>query len=227
MNSVYDILMELPLLKGCSRFKLSEIVGVTKFHFLKYLAGETIVSAGDPCSHVIFVISGSVRVTISNSNDRFKVSETLTAPNVVSPEFLFGKHTQYPGTVKAIEPTGILQISKSDYVTILNSDPTFLFNALNMLSLQAQKGLNGILAITSGSLEERIAYWIVALTQPGATDIVLTARQRDLYSLFGVQRSSFFNTLDDMHSRDLIDYDANEIRFRSREALLGILDTED
>ena len=51
MNSMYEILMELPLFKGVSRYKLSEIVGTTKFHFLKYLADETVVNAGDPCEH--------------------------------------------------------------------------------------------------------------------------------------------------------------------------------
>lgn len=55
---MYEILMELPLFKGVSRYKLSEIVGTTKFHFLKYLADETVVNAGDPCTHIVFIISG-------------------------------------------------------------------------------------------------------------------------------------------------------------------------
>ena len=96
MNSMYEILMELPLFKGVSRYKLSEIVGTTKFHFLKYLADETVVNAGDPCTHIVFIISGKLRVTIANSNNRFKVSQTLEAPNVLSPEFLFGRAPFYP-----------------------------------------------------------------------------------------------------------------------------------
>ena len=71
---------------------------------------------------------------------------------------------------------------------ILNNDEVFLFNFLNVLSMNAQKAVDGILAITSGNLEERIAFWIVALTQRGGTDITLACKQRDLYSLFGVQR---------------------------------------
>ncbi len=226
MNSIYDTLMELPLLKGSSRYKLSEIVGTTKFHFLKYLAGETIVSAGTPCTHVIFILSGKVRISISNANDRFRVSSTLEAPNVISPEFLFGRATHFPGTITAIDSVSVLQISKTDYIKILNSDETFLFNALNMLSLKAQNAVDGILAITSGKLAERIAYWVMSLTQQGSTDIVLTARQRDLYALFGVQRSSFFATLDEMKEQGLIEYDSTEIRFSSRQGLLDILDAE-
>ena len=115
--------------------------------------------------------------------------------------------------------------NKSDYIKILNTDEIFLFNFLNILSKNAQKAVDGILAITTGSLEERIAFWIISLTQRGGTDITLTCRQRDLYSLFGVQRTSFLATLESMRNRGIIEYNNNEIRINSRDSLLDILNT--
>lgn len=223
MDSMYEILMALPLFNGVSYSKLSEVVGNTKFHFLKYLEGETIVEAGQPCSHIKFLISGSARVSIENSDGRFRISQTLTRPDVIAPDYLFGRATNYPCTAVALESAGILQISKPDYVKLLHSEPVFLFNFLNMLSVNAQKAVDGVLALTTGSLEERIAFWIIALTQRGGSDIVLTCRQRDLYSLFGVQRSSFLATLDGMKSRGLIDYSQSEIRIRSRQDMIALL----
>ncbi len=225
MDSMYEMLTGLPLFHGASYERISEIIGNTKFHFLKYLSGETIVTEGDPCTHIKFIISGSARSSISNHNGRFTVSQTLDAPDVIAPEFLFGRTTQYPCTVTALEPTGILQIEKSDYLRILNLDRIFLFNFLNTLSMNAQKGIDGIMALTTGNLEERIAYWIIALTQRSGKDIALTCRQRDLYALFGVQRTSFLATLESMKSRGIIDYDQNEIRVKSRPDLLAILQT--
>lgn len=223
MDSMYEILMELPLFKGVSYDNISKIVESTRFHFLKYLDGETIVNAGDACTHIRFIISGKARLSIGNPDGRFKVSQTLSAPDVIMPDYLFGRATHYPCTATALGPTGILQITKQDYVTILHSDEVFLFNFLNALSMNAQKAVDGVLAVTTGSLEERIAFWIIALTQRGGTDIVLSCRQRDLYSLFGVQRSSFMATLDGMKSRGLIDYNQQEIRIVSRTDLLELL----
>lgn len=225
MDSMYEILMGLPLMKGVSRDRISEVVGMAKFHFLKYLPGETIINVGDPCTHIKFIISGKARLSISNSDKRFVVSQSLAAPDVIAPEFLFGKATRYPCSGVAIEPTGILQISKADYMKILGCDQIFLFNFLNTLSMNAQKGIEGILAITSGSLEDRIAFWIISLTQRGGTDITLTCKQRDLYSLFGVQRTSFLATLESMKQRGIIDYDQTEIRINSRRDLLEILNS--
>ncbi len=223
MDQMYQLLMGLPLFSGVTYEKMLEIIGNTKFHFLKFLGGETFIAEGEQCTHIKFIISGKVRVSIANHDRRFTVSQTLTAPDVVAPEYIFGRSTVYPCSVVALEPTGVLQISKADYMKILNSDTIFLINYLNLLSMNAQKAVDGILSIATGSLEERIAFWIVALTQRGGTDITMTCRQRDLYSLFGVQRSSFISTLDDMKARGLIDYSQTEIRVRNRRALIDIL----
>ena len=225
MDSMYEILKGLPLFHGATTERISDIVGKAKFHFLKYLAGERIVTSGEPCTHVKFIISGSVRSTIANTSDRFKVAQTLEAPAVISPDFLFGRATSYPCTVNAISDTSILQISKNDYITILNRDHIFLYNYLNMLSLNAQKSVEGILALSSGNLEERIAFWIVALTQYNGTNITVSCRQRDLYSLFGVQRTSFISTLESMKQRGLIDYNQNEISVISRPELVKMIQT--
>lgn len=226
MESMYETLMGLPLFSGIGHDKISEIIEKAKFHFLKYLPDQQMIAAHEPCSHIKFIISGKARLTIANSDDRFKVSQTLEAPSVIAPDFLFGKAPFYPCSAVAIEPTGVLQITKSDYLSILKSDEVFLFNFLNIVSMNAQKSVDGILAITSGSLEERIAFWIVCLTQRGGTDIVLACRQRDLYSLFGVQRTSFINTLNGMQQRGIIEYTSNEIRVTSRQALLDMLSTD-
>ena len=220
---MYQLLMGLPLFSGVTYEKMLEVVGNTKFHFLKFLEGETFIKEGEPCTHIKFIISGRARVSVANNDRRFVVSQTLAAPNVLAPEYIFGRSTVYPCSVVALEPTGVLQISKADYMKILNSDPIFLINYLNILSMNAQKAVDGILSIATGSLEERIAFWIVALTQPGGTDIAMTCRQRDLYSVFGVQRSSFIATLDDMKSRGLIDYTSGEITVHDRRELIDLL----
>ncbi len=225
MKSMFDILMELPLFRGVSRERMSKTVGSVKFHFLKYLPGETIVEAGTTCTHIKFIISGSARSTIINPDRRFKVSQTLSAPDVIAPDYLFGRATVYPCEVVAVEPTGIMQIAKADYMKILYSDEVFMFNYLNLLSMNAQKSVSGVLALTTGSIEERIAFWIVALTQPGGTEIELECRRRDLYSFFGVQRSSFIAALDGMKQTGLLDYTTDKIVFESRKALVELLES--
>lgn len=220
---MYETLLGLPIFAGVSRQKISEIIGKNKFHFLKYAAGETIVTEGDLCTHIKSVIAGKVRVTVESGDNRFKVSQTLAAPDVIAPDFFFGRTTRYPATVQALENTGIMQIDKSDFLNIINSDPIFLFNYLNMLSMNAQLSVEGVLALTSGSLEKRIAYWIIALTQSNGYDITLQCRQRDMYAVFGVPRQSLVAALEAMSEAGIISFTQHEIHVTDRRLLLDIL----
>lgn len=220
---MFEILMGLPLFKGVSRTRMAETAGKSKFHFLKYLPGEPIFQAGDNCVDIAFVISGSVRIKIVNPDNRFAVSQTIKAPDVIAPEFLYGKITHYPGSVTAIDSAGLLRISKADYMQILNSDSIFLLNYINLLSMNAQKAVEGILAVSTGNLPERIAFWISALTQARSCDICLECRCRDLTSLFGVPKSSLKAALDEMTNAGLIDYTPYCINVHDRRAILALL----
>ncbi|WP_288083496.1 Crp/Fnr family transcriptional regulator [Xylanibacter rodentium] len=223
---MFELLMNLPLFRGVSRSRIAEVVGSAKFHFLKYPKGETVVRAGEECTHLAFVISGSVRSEISNSSKRFSVSQTLKAPSAIAPDFLFGRTTRYPGTVVALTDCSILKISKVDYIRILNADQVFMFNFLNTLSVNAQKALDGILALTSGGLDERIAFWIIALTQPGSEDIELTCKTRDLCNLFSVQRNVFDAACHEMEQRNLIRYSPRKIEIVDRREMLSLLERQ-
>ena len=223
MNSMFETLVELPLFKGVSIERMTKTVGTYKFHFLKYLPGETIFRAGEPCIDLAFIISGTIRITIENSDERFSVSQSLAAPDVISSEFLFGKLTTYPGTIKALDTVSILRISKSDYIKILNSDPIFLFNYLNLIAMGAQKSVEGVMRVSSGDIRQRIAFWVSALTQPRSFDIQLECKQRDLVSLFGIARSYLKDALEYLRQKDLIDYTPKIISVKDRRKLLAEL----
>lgn len=223
MQSMYEILMSLPFFNGVSYNRVSEIVGSTPLAFVKYKEGEEIIHRGDACGSLAFVISGKVRVSIANRSDRFVVSQTLEAPSVIMPEVLFGRSTVYPCTVTAIDEVSVMRISKTDFTKLLNTDAVFLFNYLNTVATKAQKSVDGIMSLTTGSLEERLAFWVLSLTQRDAVDITLTCKQRDLYSMFGVQRMSFMCMLDDLTERGVLSYGPGVIKFKSRADLKTLL----
>lgn len=224
MASTLDILLTLPLFSGVNTQKIQEIVGKYKFHFLKYTDNEPMIAVGDPCTHIRFIISGHARTSIESPDGRIKVSQTLSAPNVIAPDFFFGRTTTYPCSVKAEGTVGIVDIEKSEYLKIIESDPVFLFNFLNLLSVDAQQSMQGVMCLTSGDLRKRIAYWILALTQRGGTNIEMECKQRDLYTVFGVPRQSLKAALDSMAHSGTVTYSQTTISVSSREKLIELLE---
>lgn len=227
MNSMYEILMDLPLFQGVSRDKLSELIEKTPFHFLKYSDGEEIVALGDVCTHIKFVISGEVQMDLPCRNLRVKVSQVLSSPNVIGHDYLFGRKTIYPYNVISHGECGILQISKPDFINILHSDNIFLFNILNMLSRNSQNNVYELLSLSSGTIFERLAFFVVSLTRHGAKDIKITYKQKDLCTLLGIQRSSFINAMDRLKEIGVIDYSLSEIKITDRRAMLDMVHSID
>ena len=220
---MFDRLMELPLFRGVGRDAMERTVGAAKFHFLKYMPGEVIIRAGQPCTDLAFIISGTVRINIDNADERFSISSSLAAPDAIAPDFLLGKVTNYPCTVVAQDTVSMLLIPKADFINLLMNEKVFLFNYLNFLSMNAQKSVEGILAVSTGSLAERITFWISALTQQRSYDIHLDCRRADLSSLFGVTRNQIAATLEVMREDGLIEYTPTRIIVPIRSILLDIL----
>ena len=118
-----------------------------------------------------------------------------------------------------------MQIEKASVIQMLQEEPIFLINLLNILSRRSQKALESFTALSSNDLKERLAFWVLSLTQQKSVDIRIICKQKDLYDFFGVQRSVFLSTLDELKEDGIIDYNAKEIiildRSRLKDMLLG------
>lgn len=222
---MFDTLLEMPLFRGVSRERISEIAGKAKFHFIKYKPDDEIIAAGDSCTHLSVIVTGAVRITFRNPRNGISVSQTLYGPDIVTPEFLFGRTTLYPCRVTAISNVSILEIEKADYLKILTIDPVFMLNYLNYLAMNAQKAVDGTLALMSGELRKRIAYWIISLSQQSGKSIVLASGKLGLAASFGVTRNALAETLKTMTDDGLVVYEreADEIHVVDRRGLLALI----
>lgn len=218
-TSMFDTLLELPLLKGASRERIAEIVGAVKFHFVKFKAGDIIFSQGELCTHLRFVLSGEVRVTFETDNLSISLGQTLTGPDVIAPEYLFGRETHYPSAAVALSDVSLIQIEKSDYLKILSMDKVFLLNYLNYLSMNAQKSASAI-RMCEGDLRKRIAYVLLAQSQPTGKDVELRSQRKPLNVIFDCSTSDMKQALDSMHDSGLIEFSENSIRIKYRRGLL-------
>lgn len=223
MTNKYQQLMQLPLFQGISAEKITALVEKLPFHFLKFNPGEQIVEAGDPCTHVKFVVSGQVKLMTPFSRLRVSLHQKLSSPHVLAPDCLFGRENNYPYTVVADGVCGILQLRKSDYIKIINSDKVFLFNILNYLSSGSQRGVNSSLSIKDGSVAERLATLMDMLTISGAYDIVLRFKQKDLCTLLSTQRTTLVTSLDKLSEQEILEYDSNELRILDFRGLMDMI----
>lgn len=221
MENIFDKLLHLPLFQGVSQERLQETVEKVPFHFLKFRKGEKILSCGDECTHVRFIVSGRVKLEYESKVLKFKISHELEAPEVIAPDYLFGLDTSYPFNVKAIDNCGILQLAKQDYVAMLRTDNVFLFNILNYLSRNSQVRKSQLLNLGNASVQERLVMLVSAFTSQRSQNITMTFRQRDLCRLLGARRPALVSAISALKDNGLIDMpDSSSINIANRHNFL-------
>ena len=137
MASIFETLLTLPIFRGASRAAMEYAVGRFKFEFKKYAKDEVIAHQSESCQSMIFIISGHVKAETTTQKG-IKVEQLLGPSTALAPEFLFGLVTAYPAKYTALEAVNTLEISKKEFLDILESDTVFKFNYLNMLARRAQ-----------------------------------------------------------------------------------------
>lgn len=227
MNSenvnMFDKLMELPLFQGASHEQISALVAKIPFHFLKFSNGQRIIASGSASTHLRFIVSGKARSVTSGAAARVAVAQTLSAPNVVGADFMFGREPAYPFDLYAVGDCGILQLSKADYMSIVRSDDVFLFNILNYLSRNAQKPKLSLQHMSHGLVAERIAFMVSMFTSKASADIAITFRQKDLCLMLGTRRTALVSALSSLKARGIVDYTSSTISVLDRSTLVSMI----
>ncbi len=220
MNDIFELLMNIPFFSGVSRSSLTEVIEKTKFSFFKYQDGEKIVFRDEPCRNIKFLASGRIRSECINEAHNIAIIEEFDAPMVISPNFIFGSHTAHPVDVYSVGVSGVMSIDKATLISIMQANDICLMNMLNMTSSKSQKLFEAFDTFATQDVSKKLASWILTYTEKKAKNIKIYCRPKDLYTYFGVQRSSFLATLNDMQSRGIIDYDSRHIDILDRNGLM-------
>lgn len=220
MATMYETIMSLPLFKGVSKDLVSTFLEKTHIQFVNFVDGDKIISKGEDCRFIKFVISGEVKVISSNHYGTLIVEEFRKSGSVFSPEHLFGMDTTYPYDAIAVGCVSVMQFSKEQYINLLQTDSIFMLNYLNYLSYHSQRPVYAIKSLFDGSFESQLALLIMSLTDKDSTEINLTCNKDYLMKMSNISSNDLEHALTKMKLNGLIDYNEFIIEIKSRRHFL-------
>lgn len=138
-TELQEHLLELPLFQGMSRNDLEQIVSETKFRQISFAKGKIFVHEGDACSKLFFLVKGSVSTTCHADDRSYSITETLTAPNILQPERIFGLTQRYTRTFAAGTNCDLICIGKKEVMLLSDKYEIFRLNLLNIICTQLQR----------------------------------------------------------------------------------------
>lgn len=153
---IYDRLLQFPLFQGMSRDDLEIVAGHTRFGFLKVAAGRQIIRAGDPCTHLYFLINGTLKIESFSDDNRYSVTEQMSSPYILQQESIFGYYQRYTHNFYALTDTNFLTLDKEEVVRLSEDFLVFRLNLINHFATKTQKLIQAQWRRSPQTLRERI-----------------------------------------------------------------------
>ena len=153
---IYDRLLQFPLFQGMSRDDLEIVAGHTRFGFQKVTAGRQIIQVGDPCTHLYFLINGTLKIETFSDDRRYSVTEQMSSPYILQQESIFGYYQRYTHNFYALTDANFLTLDKEEVVRLSEDFLVFRLNLMNHLATQTQKLIQSQWRRNPLSLRERI-----------------------------------------------------------------------
>ena len=201
MDSMFDTLLLLPLFQGLAQEDFTKILGKVKLHFTKHKKREVIAAKGSPCRELIFVLKGEVSVTSASDAPAYSLTETLPAPWVIEPQSLFGMQTAYAADYLSTEETSTISIDKLAGINELFKYDIFRLNYMNMVSNRAQQLYERLWRSCTGTLEERIAAFMLLHAERPCGPKLLKIHMKELAGIVNCNRTSVSTVLKTMQEK--------------------------
>ncbi len=123
-------------------------------------SGEFLYREGELCSNISIVVSGQVKISSMTYSGNELVFNILEKDEIFGNNLIFSDSPYYKGDVKTTKDSVIVNISKENLTTILQSNKNFLLMYLKIQSNFGKKLNSTIKMLSFSSIEERFMYYL-------------------------------------------------------------------
>ena len=219
--TMYDTLLQLPLFQGLCQNDLTEIVGKVRLHFSKVKAGKRIITQGDSCDRLVFLIKGGLMSEMKDGQGLYVWNEYFGEPFVAEPYSLFGMRTDYTASYLTTSDADLFSIDKNYILPELGKYPIFQLNYLNIISNRAQVFRHRLLSGNAHSLEQRMIHFFLCHSECPSGQKLLKIKMEDFAWLLNDTRLSVSRALNELQSKELLVLRRKEIEIPDMAALVA------
>lgn len=210
----------LPLFQGMSSTDLTSVAGKTKFAFHRVAKGKKVVSEGDQCQNLFFLLEGSLQVTSWADDNSYSMVEEMTAPDVIQPERIFGLTQRYSKTFTALTECRLIGISKAEVLRLSEEHMIFQLNLLNIISTQSQRITHQPWRVRPQGIRNKIIRFVETHSMRPAGEKTLYIKMETLATLIAESRLNVSKELNAMHQEGLINITRGIIHIPALEKLM-------
>ncbi len=127
-------LLEMPPFQDITEEELLSLILAPEHAHRQYKPADFIAMQGEAYRSLFILCNGSVRTQMVSAEGKQLTIETLKAPQLLAPAFVFASENRFPVNIEAKEKCEILVINKNIFLEFLHQHPAVMRNFLQLVS---------------------------------------------------------------------------------------------
>ena len=192
-------------------------------------AGQILFSEGDPCSGLLIIASGKVRIFKTSVSGREQVLAVNTPGESVAELPVFDGGT-FPASAVATEDTEMAFISRHDFHSFCMEHPEVALKVLQVVGARLRRLVGIIEELSFTTIRQRLIAMLVKLAQSEGRKTAqgiafqLPATHQELANQLGTVRELISRNLMRLQAEGLLDVDARQIVVKDLKGLSALLE---
>lgn len=121
MSRFYEI-YEFPLFSSGNRDVMNEYLKEIPSRISSYRKGDIVALQGSLCKSLMLLCQGSLSARMTSAEGREIVIETLEAPEILAPAFIYGSDNRFPVTLISEDESMVWSLSKDEFLKLMEKD---------------------------------------------------------------------------------------------------------
>ncbi|MCK0512581.1 Crp/Fnr family transcriptional regulator [Aromatoleum buckelii] len=179
--------------------------------------GQSVVHAGERCDFVYLVLTGSLKVVVSDEDGREVILTILGQGELFGEMGMFGEQPR-SATVVAVMPSDLVMIAKNDFRTIMQGNFEVAWRIMANLAERLRNADRKIESLALMDVYGRVARLLLEMSEEvnGDTVVVRKITKQDIAKMIGASREMVSRVMKDLAAQGLIEETGAGIVLRDR-----------
>lgn len=181
-----------------------------QYSIKNYRKNEVLFHKGDSCDALYVVMSGSVKTEMISDSGNLIPIETIQAPRLLAPAFLFSDRNNFPVDVTALSPVELLRIPKAEVIRLMTIRPDFMQQFMTHNANRTQFLSQRLQLLSIKTIKGKMAHMLLDTYHREGPRFLLDKNQTELAEYFGVARPSLARSISEMIDEGIISVNKKE-----------------
>jgi CRP/FNR family transcriptional regulator, cyclic AMP receptor protein len=179
--------------------------------------GQSVVHAGDRTDFVYFVLTGTLKVVVSDEDGREVILSILGQGELFGEMGMFGEQPR-SASVVAVTPADLVLIAKNDFRSIMQNNFEVAWRIMCNLADRLRNADRKIESLALMDVYGRVARLLLEMSEDlnGETVVVRKVTKQDIAKMIGASREMVSRVMKDLGNQGLIEETDHGIVLRDR-----------